>query len=918
MDALPIAIPPAPPDAKRPPLPVLAACVPVAAGVAMWLVTGSLYALCFAAIGPLMLVASLIDGARSRRKSQRIAVAEGAKAWAMAEGELRRRHDEERELLGHRHPDAADCVRNPPLRGRDAVDAETLIVIGRGAVSSEVRSGGGADDRAREFEARCRVLDDAPLTVPLGAGVCLRGPQPLTRAIMRALVVQLAMRFGPAQIAFSANAQSQAWGIGQLTEAPRARRGAFTLGVARVGEEPPPAAAMIWLADRDGDVPEGITTVIEVREPRTSTLRTPRGVIAVTAEGLSRAQAAAVLESRGSGADGLEVLPEALGLAEILPSSERSHPAEGVNGLPAPVGRGERGDVVLDIVEDGPHAIVTGTTGTGKSELLVSWVTAMASEHGPDRVTFVLADFKGGTAFEPLRELPHVAAVITDLDEAGARRGVSSLTAELRRREAALAAAGARDIGGVRMPRLVIVIDEFAALLNEHADLGAVFTDIAARGRALGMHLIIGTQRASGVIRDALAANCPLRVSLRVSDAADSRLVIGSDGAAQLPGGAASRGLALVRRPQDADPIALRVALTAAADIRGAALRWSSSPRHPSPWLPALPPLVPLAGLRQEASGQVVLGRSDDPEHQRQPLETIDLGIDRGLAVLGAPGSGRTALLRVLAAQTDDALWVPKDAEAAWDLVEGLADGSRPRPCLILCDDIDVQLGELTPDHAQVLAQMWERIVRTSSGSTIVLTATRATGAVARLLDALPRRALLRMPSRVEHLAAGGESSEFDRDRGPGRARIGGREVQIAWADEQDAPSPTTSEELPAWRPRLRVTALVTSGPHGVVRALDGAYHGCEVLLAPGEPSESAETVLLVADADTWQRNWALWQQVRARGEVLIRAENPADLRQLAGIRTVPPFAAPNRGRAWSLTDDGRLRRVVIEGLRDR
>src|SRR5690606_27304489 len=141
---------------------------------------------------------------------------------------------------------------------------------------------------------------------------------------------------------------------------------------------------------------------------------------------------------------------------------------------------------------------------------------------------------------------------------------VQSLTAELRRREAILAELGARNIAEAngRLPRLVIVVDEFAALLQEHSDLGAVFTDIAARGRALGMHLILGTQRAAGVIRDALAANCPLRVSLRVTEAADSRLVIGSDDAAELPGGAGSRGLAFVRRPQDSEAVATRIALT--------------------------------------------------------------------------------------------------------------------------------------------------------------------------------------------------------------------------------------------------------------------------------------------------------------------------------------------------------------------
>ncbi|WP_256934954.1 FtsK/SpoIIIE domain-containing protein, partial [Microbacterium sp. BF1] len=292
---------------------------------------------------------------------------------------------------------------------------------------------------------------------------------------------------------------------------------------------------MIWLASVEEDVPEGITTVIDIIEPRRGTLRTPNGLIAIAVECLSFAQAGAVGAELAHRGDEVDVLPDAASLSELAQPQD-------ADGLAATIGRGERGSITVDIVGDGPHAIVTGMTGTGKSELLVSWVTAIASVNGPDRVTFVLADFKGGTAFEPLRALRQVVAVITDLDEEGARRGVSSLTAELRRREAVLAAAGVRDVRDVSMPRLVIVVDEFAALLSEHPDLGAVFTDIAARGRALGMHLIIGTQRASGVIRDALAANCPLRISLRVGDVADSRLMIGTDAAAMLAGDASARG----------------------------------------------------------------------------------------------------------------------------------------------------------------------------------------------------------------------------------------------------------------------------------------------------------------------------------------------------------------------------------------
>lgn len=227
------------------------------------------------------------------------------------------------------------------------------------------------------------------------------------------------------------------------------------------------------------DVPAGITTVIDIVEPRRATLRTPTGSQAVAVECVSRAQAEIVSVELARRDDETDAIPDAVLLSELEQTSAGG-------GLVATIGRGERANITVDIVGDGPHAIVTGMTGTGKSELLVSWVTAIATAHGPDEVTFVLADFKGGTAFEPLSALPQVAAVITDLDDQGARRGVSSLTAELRRRERVLAAAGARDVSGVSMPRLIIVVDEFAALLTEHPELGAVFIDIAARGRASG------------------------------------------------------------------------------------------------------------------------------------------------------------------------------------------------------------------------------------------------------------------------------------------------------------------------------------------------------------------------------------------------------------------------------------------------
>ncbi|PRB19149.1 FtsK/SpoIIIE domain-containing protein [Microbacterium sp. MYb62] len=907
MESLPIVLPSVPAPSRRAPLPFIAALVPIAAGVVLWLVSGSILALCFAALGPLMILASLADSVRNRRRERRQDDAQAERDWVAAEAELARRHAEERDALWFRRPDAAACLAQPPLRGVLPPEPTSHVVVGAGSAVSEIHCIGGDDERGRRFRERCRVIEGAPVVVPLGGGICLRGPRPLRDAAARALVLQLCLRFGAAQLSV-VGADLDDHGLGALPHAVRARRGGFRLGVGAANGSRIDAAAVIWRTEEDAEVPEGITTVIDIIEPGRATLRTPQGVSGVSVELLSFAQAEAIARSLAQRGEEDDALPDVVSLQELTQP-------QAADGLAVAIGRGERGDVVVDIVGDGPHAIVTGTTGTGKSELLVSWVTAMAAGNGPERVTFVLADFKGGTAFEPLRELRQVAAVITDLDEGGARRGVSSLTAELRRREGVLAAAGARDVREVAMPRLVIVVDEFAALLAEHPDLGAVFTDVAARGRALGMHLILGTQRAAGIVRDALAANCPLRISLRVGDAADSRLMVGTDAASTLPGGPSSRGLGIVRRPADDEPVPMRIALTGAADLRRVALRWASEPPPRSPWLPALPARIALADLVAESaagSDAIVLGLADDPEHQSQPLELLRGGRGRGLVVLGASGSGRSAVLRAVAAQRPDALWIPADPEEAWDLVAAWSTGGERPPAVVLCDDFDALLATLPPEHAQQYAHFWEQVVRAGSSTTFVLAAARASGAPGRVFDLVAHRALLRMPTRVEHMAAGGEAAGFVRDRVPGRARIGDREVQFAWVEEEAVRPPHRTAA--AWVPSSDVTAVVSAGAAAVAARLRRAHPECEVIDAGIEPS-SGRACIVVADAETWQRNWSSWQRIRATGEVLIRAEQQADLRQLAAVRELPPYARPHAGRAWSVVGAGSPRRVVLPEL---
>ncbi len=667
----PLTLPPEAPTPLRAPLPILAMVVPLVGAVMLWLVTGSVLSLWLALLGPLIAGATFLDGRRAGRKERRRGERLRDAALARVEDDISARHERERARRRAQHPDVAGFLmdmgeiwRAVPARGEG-------LVAGTGDAPTGLQlSGGGSDERSAALRRQARIVKDAPVILPASGAIAVVATPVLAAAVARALVLQACLAQPPGELrVVGPLAPEDSW-VERLPHRAATTGTALAL-VAQGAPIPPDAELAIVRVDPSARVPPACAGVLSVSSPAEARLDAGGEARHIAVEAVSLAQAEHIAAQLAALAGELPRVEAAapVALGSLLPGIALA-------GLGAVIGLEETGEAVVDLVADGPHAVVAGMTGSGKSELLVTWVLALCASRSPREVSFLLADFKGGTAFDALADLPHVTGVITDLDGAGARRAIESLRAEVRWREGELARCGARDIldPRVELPRLVVVVDEFAALLGDHPELHAVFTDIAARGRALGMHLVLGTQRVAGVVRDALLANCPLRVSLRVADAADSRAVIGTDDAARLAGGIADRGVALIRRAGDPSPRRLRVALSSPADITRI-IEGSDGHRPRRPWLPDLPSRIELHELSREGlrPGDLVLGLADEPDRQRQ-VPVVVHPDDRGVLVVGASGTGKSTALRTLAAQSGAAFVVPSDPEAAWDAVTQLAD----------------------------------------------------------------------------------------------------------------------------------------------------------------------------------------------------------------------------------------------------
>jgi S-DNA-T family DNA segregation ATPase FtsK/SpoIIIE len=997
--AAPLPPSPAPPYS----FPVLATLAPVAVSLALWAITASVFALVFAALGPAVALASLADArVQSRRRSRReksrfasdleAARSEITAAHAREVAELAASSPSARRLVGGQWPVSEQWLCEPG--GEIAVcvgwgeRASSLVLDGAAVVD---RGRGDAHEAVRRLARDAARLRDAPVVLDARLGIGVLGRAPLASAVARGIVIQVLAAVSPVGHELTietCDAEEWRW----LLEAPHEVRDPPAGQAAR----PPSGRAdvrgtVLRISGAGADAREPI--VISVAESRDELPRRARIVVEAAPTGarvvqhpdrsqlrdirldpVSRQQAVSVVRALAAhaGAAGIAgaaaTPPPSVSFAECASGGFPSRDPSAGAGLDCVAAVTAHGPLHLDLVAQGPHAIVGGTTGSGKSELLIGWVLAMARAHSPLDVSVLLVDFKGGSAFASLVGLPHCVGMITDLDEEGATRALESLAAELRRRERHLAAGGAKSIDaldpGSKLPRLVIMVDEFAAMVGGYPELHALFTDIAARGRSLGVHLVLCTQRPAGVIRDGVLANSGLRLSLRVNNRADSMAVIGTDAASTLP--VEPHGRAWVAA-DGAEAVLAQFPLVTPEDVDGVRRRWSDHPYRPHrPWLDPLPVVLPLESLRRHpADGDVsdaddrevseggvalAFGLLDDPAEQAQPLAVYRPLEHGNLLVVGGGGSGKSTLLSTLVASARAtaprsaepiARRVPADIEAAWDVLTETLEAIRAPSVepdgrrLLLIDDLDALLPRFPDEYGGEVLEVLGAILREgpARGIHCVVTAQRLTAGLHPIAALCGSRIHLRMPSRQELVLAGGDGASFA-DRLPaGAGHWRGLRLQVAVTNAAAATNGTsvgihsgTAEER--LEPSASVLglehplAVVSRHPRRFVERLrrdfprlaaDHAIVEIGAVAAPGvSVSTGARGLAIVGDADAWQAHWGALGALRGTHTIVVEGYGAAEFRTITRERALPPPLAPGGPSFWALSPGEAARRVAL------
>ena len=373
--------------------------------------------------------------------------------------------------------------------------------------------------------------------------------------------------------------------------------------------------------------------------------------------------------------------------------------------MAAPIGVKSGNEIVyLDLHEKyhGPHGLVAGTTGSGKSEVLQTYILSMATLFHPYEVGFIIIDFKGGGMVNQFRDLPHLNGAITNIDGNEIERSLLSIKAELIKRQELFAKQDVNHIddyirafkegkASIPLPHLILIVDEFAELKSEQPEFMKELISAARIGRSLGVHLILATQKPSGVVSDQIWSNSKFKLCLKVQNKNDSNEVLKSPLAAEIkePGraylqvgnneifelfqsaysGASAKtdGIAtqkkfmitevalsgrrkvIYEQKPDSDEGG-ETQLKALVNYINEFCQTNNIERLPNICMPALSDMIPITMEDFDYDGTdivVPVGIVDDPARQRQYVETFNLS-QNNIYILGSSQSGKTNLIQTM------------------------------------------------------------------------------------------------------------------------------------------------------------------------------------------------------------------------------------------------------------------------------
>ncbi|WP_026677556.1 type VII secretion protein EssC [Fictibacillus gelatini] len=493
--------------------------------------------------------------------------------------------------------------------------------------------------------------------------------------------------------------------------------------------------SLVFVQDVMQSLPEHVKTVIDIRDVKNGNIILEEGELVNRKftldhfpEGFNKEDVSRALAPLNHLQNLKNSIPESVTFLEMygvekveeLEIAGRWAKNETYKSLAVPLGlRGKEDIVNLNLHEKahGPHGLIAGTTGSGKSEIIQSYILSLAVNFHPHEVAFLLIDYKGGGMANLFRQLPHLLGTITNLDGAQSMRALASIKAELQKRQRLFGEHHVNHINQYQklykqgeasepMPHLFLISDEFAELKAEQPDFMKELVSTARIGRSLGIHLILATQKPSGVVDDQIWSNSKFKLALKVQNASDSNEILKTPDAADitLPGRAylqvgnneiyelfqsawsgaqyvpdkhdetymdttiyainelgqydiLSDDLSGLAHQQEISKVSTE--LDAVIEYIHAFTKEQNIAELPRPWLPPLEEMIFLPDLHQvdykkawyEEKKPLIatIGLLDIPEMQAQEPLSINLTKDGHLAVFSSPGYGKSTFLQSIA-----------------------------------------------------------------------------------------------------------------------------------------------------------------------------------------------------------------------------------------------------------------------------